>query len=95
VLVVTERLLREFASTCTPQNVLACIADSDGMLRAAGVRNGLGIALESMVRARLRDGCGQCASLACVQVQVVGRTLASESAQEPARDLQSMGATVN
>jgi hypothetical protein len=56
VLVVTERLLREFAHRCSPDAVLACIADCDTMLRAAGVRNGLPIALESMVAARLREG---------------------------------------
>ena len=65
VLVVTERLLREFSPRCAPDIVLACIADCDGLLRAAGVRNGLAIALESMVQARLRDGCQACASLAC------------------------------
>jgi hypothetical protein len=55
VLVVTERLLREFGAQFSPARVLACIADCDAMLRAAGVRNGLSIALESMVTARLRE----------------------------------------
>jgi hypothetical protein len=55
VLVVTERLLREFGPQFSPAAVLACIADCDTMLRAAGVRNGLSIALESMVTARLRE----------------------------------------
>lgn len=55
VLVVTERLLREFSPQYSPAAVLACIADCDAMLRAAGVRNGLCIALESMVAARLRE----------------------------------------
>ena len=54
VLVVTERLLREYSRQFPPAAVLACIADCDAMLRAAGVRNGLAIALESMVAARLR-----------------------------------------
>jgi hypothetical protein len=55
VLVMTERLLREFGPQYSPAAVLACIADCDAMLRAAGVRNGLSIALESMVTARLRE----------------------------------------
>ena len=55
VLVVTERLVREYAPRHSPAVVLACIADCDAMLRAAGVRNGLSIALESMVAARLRE----------------------------------------
>lgn len=55
VLVMTERLLREFGPQYSPAAVLACIADCDAMLRAAGVRNGLPIALESMVTARLRE----------------------------------------
>lgn len=55
VLVVTERLLREYGPQFSSAAVLACIADCDAMLRAAGVRNGLAIALESMVAARLRE----------------------------------------
>jgi hypothetical protein len=55
VLVVTERLLREYCPQFSPAAVLGCIADCDAMLRAAGVRNGLSIALESMVAARLRE----------------------------------------
>src|SRR3954447_18375618 len=55
VLVVTERLLREYGPQYSPAAVLACIADCDAMLRAAGVRNGLSFALESMVAARLRE----------------------------------------
>ena len=55
VLVMTERLLREFGPQYSPAAVLACIADCDAMLRQAGVRNGLPIALESMVTARLRE----------------------------------------
>ena len=55
VLVVTERLLREYGPEFSPAVVLSCIADCDAMLRAAGVRNGLAIALESMVAARLRE----------------------------------------
>lgn len=55
VLVITERLVREFGPQHSPATVLACIAECDAMLRAAGVRNGLSIALESMVTARLRE----------------------------------------
>jgi hypothetical protein len=54
VLVITERLLREYGPQYSSATVLACIADCDAMLRAAGVRNGLSIALESMVAARLK-----------------------------------------
>ena len=55
VLVTTERLVREFGPQYSTATVLACIADCDAVLRAAGVRNGLAIALESMVTARLRE----------------------------------------
>jgi hypothetical protein len=55
VLVTTELLVREFGPQYSPAAVLTCVAECDEMLRAAGVRNGLAIALESMVTARLRE----------------------------------------